>query len=368
MILDDRLTQIEITPGLDGLSTEEKLYLLYDRYFETGDESYLGDISLNAERLAFGIAYNRLLNPNSCFNPSDFLDYLQDIAIKLVKKLRDEYKDGKRQKNIVYTIRRFYSLDAIDAFRASKSQQNDNQIFSLDALNEGPDGDYVEKIGDEDDYFSEVVQLAKEKAALCRTIVKMYIDNMMGSDTDPPKPMALCYARILYQLELRFDGDKITDAVDKLVREDKRKDVSDDRKLTDAVSKIQNPRRTNAPAWALERMGCQDLWELCTDSAQSIQNLFDAGLFWKPAYLKNLLEVSDFDGEMWKNIIFTERYSTKVTSAWANSMHAMVVDALIAQIQADTDLDHEVMRLITPLKVILEKAERRHSRGTPDER
>ncbi len=368
MISSERFLQTECTRGLEGLSTEEKLYRLYDLYCETGCEDYLGDILLNAERLGFGIAYNVLVQ-NSHFLSHDFMDYLQDISERLMKKLREEFQKTHRQENIVFTVRSFYSKRAMDIRDSLAARLNGRETESLDALNEGPDGKPVEKIGDEDEYYNEDLILAQEKAELCRTIIKMYIQNMMASSEAPPRLMALCYARILYQLEMRFNWKQIEAAADKIIKKDKRKTYSDFEKMVIAFNSVQETKKTNAPGWALDRMGCQDFFDLRADSEQAIHEFFDESVFWQRPFLQKLLQKSDCANALaWKDIVYTEHYDAKHTSAWAKSMHAAIFDQLMDQIEADDDLDRDVMRLDTPIKTMMHTLGRGNKYAAHDER
>lgn len=365
MISQERLAQIEWTPGLEGLNTEEKLYRLYDLYCQTGGAEQLSDIILNAERLGFGIAYNVLVQSGH-FRKSSFLDYLQEISIRLAKKLGKEFAEGKRQENIVFTIRSFYSKRAMDIRDSLAAKLNGRETESLEAINEGTEGKPKEKIGKED-WPREGEDTAQEKAELCSTIIKLYIENMMGRNEEPPRLMALCYSRILYQMEMRLDWKRIEEAADKVIQKDKRKTFSEFEKMVIAFNTVQETKKTNAPLWALERMGCQDFLDLRTDSEQSICTCLETDLFWQPIYLQNLMQKADVPGEpLWKDVIYTEHYDAKRTSAWANAMHTAICIQLMDQIEADSELKYEVMRLDTPLKTLMKNGRNKHV--TQDER
>lgn len=368
MISSERFSQIECTRGLEGLSTEEKLHRLYDLYCQTGCEDYLGDILLNAERLGFGIAYNVLLK-SSHFYQKDFMDYLQDITIRLLGKLREEYREGKRQKDIVHTVRRFYKLRAWDIRDSLAANLNGREMDSLDALNEGPDGKPVEKIGGEDEIDNEDLILAQEKAELSWTIIKMYIQCIMDSSEAPSRLMSLFYARILYQLEMRYNWKQIEAAADKLITKDHRTKYSDFEKMVIAFNSVQETKKTTSPGWALERMGCQNFFDLRFDSEQAIHEFFDDSLFWQRPFLQKLLQKSDCDDALvWKDVVYTEHYDAKQTSALAKSMHEVVLDQLMDLIEADDDLDRDVMRLDTPIKTMMQTLGRGNKYVTHDER
>ena len=368
MISSERFSQMECTCGLEGLSTEEKLYRLYDLYCQTGREDYLGDILLNAERLGFAIAYNVLLK-SSHFYAKDFMDHLQDISIRLLEKLREEYSKGKRQNDIVHTVRRFYKLRAWDIRDSMAANLNGREMESLDAINTAPDGKTVEKIGNEAEFDNEDLILAQEKAELSWTIIKMYIQCMMDSSEMPHRLMALCYARILYQLETRFNWKHIEAVADKLLQKDHRTKYSDFEKLVIAFHSAQETNKPVSPGWALERMGCQNFFDLRFDSEQTLHEFFDENLFWQQSFLEKLLQKSDCDDALsWKDVVYTEHYDTKKTSALAKSAHQVIFDQLMNLIEADDDLDREVMRLDTPIKTMMKQLGRGYENAAHNER
>lgn len=352
MLSTERYLQTDQTPGLEGLSTEEKLYRLYDLYCETGCEDYLGDILLNAEKIGFGIAYNKL-KQCSHFRRSDFMDYLQEISEMFLKKLRSDHEKKYRQENIVFTIRSFYRHRAEDLRDALASRYNGRATVSLEALNQTPDGKTIEKISTEEEPSEE--ELIREKAELCNTITRLYIQTMLGRDDSPQRVMALCYARILYQLEMRYDGSRIEHHAEKLIAKDTRVKYTDFEKMSIAFSAVQTPKKPSSPGWALERMGCQTLLELTADSQSSLQEHFDESLSWQKPFLANLTNPSACDKtRLWKDIVYTEHFTEKQTSAWANSVHMSVYNQLMDLIEQDADLDYDVMRLDTPIKTMMQ--------------
>lgn len=345
MISKERFSQPEQTRGLENLSLEDKLHRLYDLYCATGGEQYLGDLIYNAERLAFGIAFNRLRG-NSHFRWGDFMDYLQEISILLMNKLRREYLQNKRQENIVHTIRSFYYLRGKDIGIALAKKYNGLDIRSFEALNEDADGNPRETLGEEDEQFNEELELAREKAELSRTLIKMFVENMMGSSQTPPRLMALCYCRILYQLEMRYDRAQMEAAAEKIIRRDTRTTVSDYRKMMDAYEAVQNPRKKSSPSWALERMGSRNFRELKQDSERAIQDILEPGLRWQKPFLQNMQKKSGCDRRVpWMDIVYTEHYGAKQTSALANDAYEKLVVELMDRIEADEELDREVQRL-----------------------
>lgn len=356
MNLSERILQIDKIVGLEGIKMEEKLERLYNLYWDSGDEVYLGYFLVIAEGTCFGIAYCRLAS--RCSNAGmEFDDCMQLLSENLLKTMRRYYSKGERIENILRAVRHFYKVRSVDLFRKMNRSTDDQAQASLEEMNLSAEGKYMEKVGKEDERADEELLLAKEKAALSQTLVKLYLQDLMASKDDPSHIMALCYARILYQMESRYDRNQIEANAAKIMAKDMRKKYTNFEKMILAIEAAQEVGKTASPGWALERMGRQNFGELKNDSQRVLQSLFDSSLSWQQPYLEKLLQPLCED-VLWKDAVYAEYFDEKQTSAWNKSLHKKIYGQMMQQIAADAELDREVMRLDNPMKTLIKEAGR----------
>lgn len=345
----ERFAQEEITRGLERAGLEDKLLRLYDSYWETGNSDVLQDLILNAERLMANSVSSKLSGSNCIY--ADAEDALQEISLQFSDLLVQDRKNGIRRENIVHTIRALYCNRALDIL--GKLQRSAHGIFpdSLERINTDPDGKTRERVGRGDEITDEEHRMAVEKGSLSARLLRIYLSVMMDYRREPQKPVGLCYARILYQLERLFSPQEIQRAGELLALRDKRKKTSSFEKMVDAYADVQKPATATSLAWAKERMGKKKLVQLVFEAQDSIQTHFDETLCWSSAYLARLREPSTCPGGiLWRDVVYTEEYTSAQTSNWAESIHKSIFHTSLDIIQADPELMDEVMRLDLPFK------------------
>lgn len=360
--LQERFAQLAIARGQQQASTEEELRRLYEEYHTTGNLDCLNDLILDAELLGKGIAY-RTLNQNGQGSMTTFQDCLQEISIDFFELLQEDLRTGHRQEDIVRTIRHLYRVRAIDFCRSKFSETKKGVPLSLENINETDEGKKREVVGEEDDGLRVDFQFEQEKVELFHVINSLYLRNILSAAGEPQRPIALCYARFLYQLEMRNSPEEMEKAAQKKLAKDDRKTVSFHRKWTEAMEDIQVPATTMSAKWAMDRMAGKNLRELSRDSQESIQKYFDETLHWSQDFLASLLQMCPYrDGTLWQDIVYTDEFTSKKTSYWADTLHAGVVSKLMGQIQADAALEEWVMEIDSPVKTLLVCAGRNSER------
>lgn len=368
-ISKERFAQEAITRGLEQASNEDALHRLYDQYCNTGDVKYLNDIILYAERLGMNIACGRLAGtPSYKFN--DFEDCLQELSTVLFKLLQEDYRTGKRQQDIVYTIRSIYRKRTIDIVRALCRNKSDSPYVSIDQMNETEDGKTLEVVGAEDDtpwYDPEDLYVRTD---LYKKLYHMYLSAMLQYNGEPQKALSLCYARVLFHLELRYDPYEIEYTAAKKFAKDTRSSLSAQEKWISAIQETQKETKASSVKWAREKMNGKTIRALIDESQCLLQKNYDPNLVWGEKVRMFLSKPSPYcGGNLWGTLKYTDEFTESETTDWVQSIHNSVADAVCKQIGENPELEQLVMQYNSPIRqrMILKELRRRKNHAS-DER
>lgn len=348
--LQERFTQEAITRGLEQRTNEEKIKHLYARYCVTGEKECLSDILFYAEKLCWRIAWSRLSN-NTFFRKSDFEDCLQELAFQLLKQLTEDFNHGIKRENIVGRIRSHYCYRSISIFRGLCESEPTENAFSLEELNTDENGNPK----DTGIIFEPPItywNVPNEQQELSRSLFQLYLGNMLNYVGEPQKVLSLCYARVLYHLQLQLDPAEI----ERLAKKYYTSDTENEAKRIEAIQKAQERKTATSVKWARERMADKTI-RLLTDESESIlKKHYDARLRWG-AEMRAKLDVCSpfYDGSIWGSLIYTEVFSEKETTAWAQSIHASVTHSVCKEINDNPELRELVLQYGTPLKSFFQK-------------
>lgn len=125
----------------------------------------------------------------------------------------------------------------------------------------------------------------------------MFLRELMDYPNDPPKPLALMYGNILFQLYKDYGGN-------------------------DDLSRMaKNSTKVSSPEWAHQRMGRATLLQLGVYAERIIQRCFSKSLTWGTAFNQHMLErTADGTRRVWADIIYTKNYTEDNTSNWIESI------------------------------------------------
>lgn len=125
----------------------------------------------------------------------------------------------------------------------------------------------------------------------------MFLRELMDYPDDPPKPLALMYGNILFQLYKDYGGN-------------------------DSLSVMaKNSKKVSSPEWAHQRMGRANLLQLGIYSERIIQKCFSKSLTWGAAFNQHMLErTPDGSRRVWADIVYTKTYTEGNTSNWIESI------------------------------------------------
>lgn len=200
---------------------------------------------------------------------------------------------------------------------------------SIESLTTNHDGDLqsdrmldfsVNPFDDESDYHVEH----------SREILKIYIQELLENSNIPPAPLAVMYARVLYQMERLLDADSVDEMISQHMKKmnwsEDPQDPQYDEHIVRATEKVQRYATSTAPDWAINRMGKLTVLELGKDSEASLHNLFDSTLAWGKTFWEKCSSTSEkFAPLLWGAIVYTDHYKKPQIENWATDLHNSTV-------------------------------------------
>ena len=171
--------------------------------------------------------------------------------------------------------------------------------ISIDAPISGNDPRPIGTVipGEEEEPFPGWRRSRQERDDKANRLKMMFLRELMDYPNDPPKPLALMYGNILFQLYKDYGG-------------------------SDTLSMMaKNSTKVSSPEWAHQRMGRATLLQLGIYSERIIQKCFSKSLTWGPAFNQHMLErTSDGSRRVWADIVYTKTYTEDNTSNWIESI------------------------------------------------
>ena len=236
-------------------------------------------------------------------------DYLNFYG--LLKRKKDANSNTGTRKSNTPKVSAIHSAPSIESLTTT----HEGELLSDRMLDFS-----VNPFDDESDYHIEH----------CRKILKIYIEELLGNTNIPPAPLAVMYARVLYQLEKLLDANVVDKMVSQYMKKmnwsEDPKDSQYDEHLVKATEKIQQYSNSTASDWAIVRMGKQTVFELETDSETALHKLFDKTLVWGAAFREKVVSVSEkYPPLLWGAIVYTECYRKPQIENWATDIHNSTV-------------------------------------------
>ena len=92
-------------------------------------------------------------------------------------------------------------------------------------------------------------------------------------------------------------------------------------------------------------------------------------LAWGQCIINKLPKISPYCGGIpWRDIVYTDVFTERQTSHWAESIHESVAIASVHQIEQDEELKAEVIQNNTPFKKVIIDMAYRGRKNAPPER
>lgn len=300
-------------------------YVIYNRIcslpvYKTGDEEeiaqegHIAAFEKLLEDLNGGIPRKDAIFYYLTIYKNKTKDYLSFYG--LLKKGEKEGKNSGVQKKApkkpkVSDIRAAQSIESMTANQEGEIQVDRSPWFAVNPFE------------DETEYC----------ASQSRQILKIYIEELLNNTNIPPAPLAVMYARVLYQMERLLDADSVETMTSQYMQaknwSENPADQQYDEHIIKATEAVQHYSSSTAPDWAISRMGKMTVFELEKDSEASLHKLFEKNLFWGDAFREKSASVSDkFAPLLWGAIVYTDSYKKPQVENWATDIHnATVVKA-----------------------------------------
>lgn len=192
------------------------------------------------------------------------------------------------------------------------------------------------------DPFANPQRPRRERDAKANQLKTMFLRELMDYPDDPPKPLALMYGNILFQLYKDHGGD-------------------------DELSMMaKRSSKVSSPEWAHQRMGRATLLQLGIYAERIVQKCFSKSLNWGTAFNQHMLErTTDGSKRKWADIIYTKTYTEGNTSNWIESIMKSTITKLSRKMTANPDLTEYAMETLgskNKFRKALEKMEKEDCR------
>lgn len=226
----------------------------------------------------------------------------------------------------------------------TRPSRKEPYMTSLDAMQLDHDGTFRGdwKIELSNDPFEHLKRSRTERDRKANRLAAGYLRALMDYPDDPPKPLALMYGSILFQLYKDYGGD-------------------------DELSKMaKQSTKLTSPEWAHRRMGNATLLQLGIYSERVVRRCFDKSLTWGSNFTEHMQEVSE-DGRQrkWADIIYTKTYSEGNTANWIESIMKSTLVKLSRKMTDDPELTEYAMETLgkkNKFRKALEKIEKEDCR------
>ena len=292
----------------------------------------------------------------------------QDAHIKLFESLQTDKADGLFRPNAVDYYSGIYKKQTMDYLRfygllktrrqkeqeeaggkgsvSEKKSRAKNTVkkssirsaLSIEALTMNEDEEDISerKLFLASDSFE---QLSNHQAK-SRKLLTIYLQELMSYSKQPAPPLAVMYARVLYQMERLLDAEAIDTLVDAYMREKGWVNSADDKyydeHLSIATADVQKYTTSTSPDWALHRMGTKTIAVLTDESEACIQRLFDRSLCWSKSFSKALSQTAFGESSLlWRDVVYTRAFSRTDIERWACDTHNSILKTS-AKIVCDT--------------------------------
>lgn len=347
---------------------EEKFLEKYGQYISgvEGAEVLLNDLIDLLGQLCTYVIYDRI-SGLSVYQLGDEEDITQEGHESVFEKLLEDRVSGRERSGALYYYTgiyrkktmdylRFYGLLAEKKGDEKRSGLRRGTTVKKSAINSarrmedmltGPDG---EDMTDRCKAFS--VDPFEDYAALdarqSRGILRVYLQELMDNTNYPAAPLAVMYARVLYQMERLLDPARIEEMVARYMEKknwaDSGADQHYDTHLVKATEQIQKYTTATSPIWAMERMGDLSIGALAVDSETSVHVNFDASLGWGIRFTGQLSRIAaGLEPATWSDVIYTAVYGKSQIENWAADIHNATVVKAARIIARDANLLEYVM-------------------------
>lgn len=313
-------------PGLEKFQRAQELY---ERYFISNEEADFEEMITVLD----SIYKNRVkseLREKGCCDKENYEDAMQEARQGIWTQIKKQRKTGEVRKDFSQYCGGIYTYKAVDIAKKKNSyeqklrevkrkgkkgkedQKSYMEVVYLDANLPDSDGTYGELAADPNKKNrAESEVFAEESRNIFGIYLQKYCQAMTNAKAEPPRALALYYARILpHVLYIMYGIETIPDS------------------------------KGASAAWAFEHMQEKTMEILGEQSEEEMQEWLYDSLRWSENFWNQMdLEIYvNSERKLLKDVVYTEVYDQRRIDDWSESMHKTVTELAHREIKKDKRL------------------------------
>ena len=313
-------------PGLEKFQRAQELY---ERYFISNEEADFEEMITVLD----SIYKNRVkseLREKGCCDKENYEDAMQEARQGIWTRIKKQRETGELHKEFSQYCGGIYTYKAVDIAKKKNSyeqkmrevkkkgkkgkedQKSYMEVVYLDANLPDSDGTYGELAADPNKKNrAESEVFAEESRNIFGIYLQKYCQAMTNAKAEPPRALALYYARILpHVLYIMYGIETIPDS------------------------------KGASAAWAFEHMQEKTMEILGEQSEEEMQDWLYDSLRWSENFWNQMdLEIYvNSERKLLKDVVYTEVYDQRRIDDWSESMHKTVTELAHREIKKDKRL------------------------------
>lgn len=297
----------------DATSIVMEINRNYEKYVYGVDE-VVEDI-INALDKKYRAMVVHQLYVSGCYDDENEHSAMQEARIAVWTLVQKSRKEQNVEPSFVDICKGIYYHKAMDVVRSvlTNKKHFGGGMTSIDIdlpSENGTIGSLIENPMHEGNRPENIIE-DKKKRSFFDAAFEMYCKALTDSDAEPPRCLALYYARLLpHILQICFSVDTIPDS------------------------------KAASPKWAIDKMGKRTIGVLSMESETQLKNYVSNRLKWCEVFQRQLNEnVSTLVGvQAMKNVIFTAQYDEKQIGHMTDYMHKIVAKDWLRLMKMDTKM------------------------------
>lgn len=296
----------------------QKAQKLYEQYYVSNDENLFEQLLVLTDSI-YGKQVRNLLKQNGCFNEESEHTALQEARLAIWQQVRKCRENGKPDPDFIRYCKGIYYHKGMDVVRTQNtyrrrfSDKLGRAPVSLDAPL--PDGgkNLGATIRDGHSDLESGISLDEQRWVF-NSLFVLYCKCLVNAKAEPPRELALFYARIFPHVVEAIPEEKMASA-----------------------------------KWAFEHMKGQTVQKLGEKSESEMRELINHTLRWHENFWRQLEQTICVGDEktLLKDVIYTDAYSKNKIEDWSESMHRTVVKEAVKIVMKDSRLVESAVEYIS---------------------
>lgn len=313
MTQEEHISVLQQHKKKDAVSVAMEINKNYEKYVQ-GDEDSLDDI-INALDKKYRPMVAHQLYVSGCYDDENEHSAMQEARMAVWTLIQKSRKEQKVEPSFADICKGIYYHKAMDVVRSilTNKKHFGGGMTSIDIELPSENGIIGNLIADPKHGGNRPEQIIEDdkKRSFFDAAFEMYCKALTDSEAEPPRCLALYYARLLpHILQICFSVETIPDS------------------------------KAASPKWAIDKMGKRTIGVLGTESETQLKNYVSRKLMWCESFQKQLEEtVSTLVGmQVMKDIIFTTQYDEKQIGHMTDYMHKVVAKDWLRLMKQDSKM------------------------------